>query len=138
MGRHPGDTRAGARRPGVGYERDPPVSERADGKRQTKATSLAALGGVIFMRLDLFLKRCCLIRRRSEARRACDNGIVSVDGRPAKAGRLVRPGQRVCLAFTDRYVEVEILQLPNGNLSKAMARTCYRVIRDEAREGIEF
>ena len=89
------------------------------------------------MRLDLFLKRCCLTRRRSEARKACDNGIVTVDGRPAKAGRAVSPGQRVCLAFIDRYLEVEILNLPQGNVSRAVARTCYRVIRDEAREVLD-
>ena len=89
------------------------------------------------MRLDLFLKRCCLTRRRSEARKACDNGIVTVDGQPAKAGRVVRSGQRVCLSFIDRYLEVEILDLPQGNVSRAVARTCYRVIRDEVREVLD-
>ena len=90
------------------------------------------------MRLDLFLKRCCLTRRRSEAKQACDNGIVSVDDQPAKAGRAVRPGNRIGVAFTDRYLEVEVLTLPKGNVSKAMAPTHYRVIRDEARELDEF
>ncbi len=90
------------------------------------------------MRLDLFLKRCCLTRRRSEAKRACDNGIVTLDDRPAKAGREVQPGQRVGIAFTDRYLEVEILKLPHGNISRAAARAFYRVIRDQAREAVDF
>ncbi len=86
------------------------------------------------MRLDIFLKQCCLIKRRSEAKRACDNGIVTVEGQPAKASRLVQPGQRVAIGFMDRYLEIEILGLPEGNISKASARDYYGVIRDEARE----
>ena len=90
------------------------------------------------MRLDLFLKRCCIIRRRSEAKRACDNGIVTVDGQPAKAGRIVHAGQRVGISFMDRYLEFEVLELPRGNVSKADARGHYRVIRDEARDATDF
>jgi len=90
------------------------------------------------MRLDLFLKQCCLTRQRSEAKRACDNGIVTVDDRLAKAGRIVRPGQRVGIAFVDRYLEVEISRLPHGNVSRYAAKTCYRVVRDEAREVTDY
>ena len=89
------------------------------------------------MRLDLFLKQCCLVRRRSEAKRACDNGIVTVDDQPAKAGRVVRPGQRVGIAFADRYLQVEISKLPRGNVSRAAARACYRVVQDEACEAAD-
>ena len=90
------------------------------------------------MRLDIYLKRCCLIKRRSEAKRACDNGIVTVDDAPAKAGREVRPGQRVTIAFLDRYLEVEVLDLPQGNVSKADAKKYHRVVRDEARSVSDF
>ena len=74
------------------------------------------------------MKRCCLVRRRSEAKQASENGIVSVDGQPAKASRAVRPGNRVRIAFADRALELEILDLPIGNVSRAKARTYYRVI----------
>lgn len=86
------------------------------------------------MRLDIFLKQCCLIKRRSEAKRACDNGIVTVEGQAAKASREVQPGQRVAIGFLDRYLEIEILGIPEGNVSKASAHDYYGVIRDEARE----
>lgn len=86
------------------------------------------------MRLDVFLNTCRLVKRRSEARRACDNGIVTVDGQPAKAGRELRVGQRVCIAFTDRLIEFEIAALPRGNVSKRDAPACYRVIREEIQE----
>ena len=87
-----------------------------------------------WMRLDIFLNKCCLTRRRSEARRACDNGIVAVDDQTAKASRALQVGQRVAIGFADRYLEVEILALPEGNISKKAAPDYYRVIRDEVRE----
>ena len=90
------------------------------------------------MRLDLFLKRACLLKHRSEAKRACDNGIVSIDGQPGKASRNVAAGQRVTIAFVDRYLEVEILSLPLKNVSKADAKSLYQVIRDEARDVVDF
>ena len=84
------------------------------------------------------MKRCCLTRRRSEAKRACDNGIVTLDGRPAKPGQTVGPGRRLSISFLDRYLELEILKLPRGNVSRADARTYYEVLRDEAREVTDF
>ena len=90
------------------------------------------------VRLDLFLKTCRLMKRRSEAKRACDNGIVSVDGIPAKAARGVKPGDSIAIAFVDRFLTVEVLELPKGNVPKAQAQAFYRVERDEAREGLEF
>ena len=90
------------------------------------------------MRLDLYLKRCCLTRRRSEAKRACENGIVMLDGRRAKPGHAVGPGRRVSISFLDRYLELKILKLPTGNVSRADARSYYEVLRDEARAVTDF
>jgi ribosome-associated heat shock protein Hsp15 len=90
------------------------------------------------VRLDLFLKRACLVKHRSEAKRACDNGIVSVDGQAAKASRNVAEGQRVRIAFIDRLLEVEILSLPQKSVSKAAAKSLYTVVCDEARDVVDF
>lgn len=86
------------------------------------------------MRLDVFLNKCCLVRRRSEAKRACDNGIVTVDGQVAKASRVVLAGQIVCVSFLDRLLEFEVLAVPQGNVSRKNASEFYEIIRDEARE----
>ena len=94
--------------------------------------------GKSMVRLDVFLKRCCLTKHRSEAKRACDNGIVSVDGLPAKASRSVQTGQRVSISFLDRYLEVEVVDLPLRNVSKSDARTYYEIVRDESREITDF
>lgn len=89
------------------------------------------------MRLDQFLKTCCLVKRRSEAKRACDNGIVAIDGFTAKAAREVHEGDRIAIAFTDRFLDIEVVALPRGNVSRAQAQTYYRVERDEARSGLD-
>lgn len=86
------------------------------------------------MRLDVFLNKCCIVRRRSEAKRACDNGIVTVDGQVAKASRILQAGQTVCIEFTDRFLEFEIIDVPKGNVSRKQAPDFYHIVRDEARE----
>jgi len=86
------------------------------------------------MRLDVFLNTCCLVRRRSEAKRACDNGIVTVDGQVAKASRVLQVGQTVCIAFSDRLLEFEVRAVPVGNVSRKGAPDFYHIVRDEAQE----
>ena len=44
------------------------------------------------MRLDKYLKVSRLIKRRTVANEACNNGRVSVNGQPAKASREVKAG----------------------------------------------
>lgn len=90
--------------------------------------------GTLDMRLDVFLNKCCLVRRRSEAKRACDNGIVTVDGQVVKASRVLQAGQTVCIGFMDRLLEFEVVDVPRGNVSRKQAPEFYRIVRDEARE----
>ncbi|KPL18656.1 MAG: hypothetical protein AMJ92_06935 [candidate division Zixibacteria bacterium SM23_81] len=86
------------------------------------------------MRLDLFLTKSRLIKRRTLAKAACEKGIVRVDGQRAKAGREILPGQRISIDFTSRLLEVEILRLPRGNVSKREARELYAVLRETRKE----
>ena len=63
------------------------------------------------MRLDKFLKVSRLIKRRTVANEACDNGRVSVNGRPVKASYDVKVGDRLESAMGARTVAVEVLQV---------------------------
>ena len=90
------------------------------------------------MRLDQFLKACCLMKQRSEAKRACNNGIVSVGEIPAKPAREVKPGDLIAIAFVDRFLDVEVIALPKGNVSKARAKEYYRIVRDDVRDALDF
>ncbi len=63
------------------------------------------------MRLDKYLKVSRLIKRRTIANEACDNGRVSVNGRTVKAGYEVKPGDRIEIALGTRTLAVEVLQV---------------------------
>ena len=84
------------------------------------------------MRLDLFLKLSRLSPRRSGAKDLCDAGDVTVNGQPAKAGREIRPGDRIGLRLSAREMLVEVLELPAGrSVPKDRARSLVRLVAEK-------
>ena len=63
------------------------------------------------MRLDKYLKVSRLIKRRTVANEACDNGRISVNGRVVKASYYVKVGDRLEITMGTRTVAVEVLQV---------------------------
>ena len=63
------------------------------------------------MRLDKYLKVSRLIKRRTVANEACDNGLVTVNGKPARASYEVKEGDQISLRFGVRTITVEVLSL---------------------------
>ena len=63
------------------------------------------------MRLDKYLKVSRLIKRRTVANEACDNGRISVNGRVVKASYVVKVGDKIEIALGARTVAVEVLQV---------------------------
>lgn len=63
------------------------------------------------MRLDKYLKVSRLIKRRTVANEACDNGRISVNGRVVKASYDVKAGDRIEISMGTRTVCVEVLQV---------------------------
>lgn len=63
------------------------------------------------MRLDKYLKVSRLIKRRTVANEACDNGRISVNGRVVKASYEVKVGDRLEINLGGRTVAVEVLQI---------------------------
>lgn len=61
------------------------------------------------MRLDKYLKVSRLIKRRTIANEACDNGRISVNGRVVKASYDVKVGDRIEITLGERTVAVEVL-----------------------------
>ena len=77
------------------------------------------------MRLDKYLKVSRLIKRRSVANDACDADRILVNGRQAKASYQVKEGDVLEIAFGQRTLKVEVLQL-SENAGKAEAPAMYR------------
>jgi len=79
------------------------------------------------MRLDKYLKVSRLIKRRTVANEACDNGRISVNGRVVKASYDVKVGDRIEIAMGARTVAVEVVQVAD-NVRKDDAGTMYKEI----------
>ena len=71
------------------------------------------------MRIDIFLHRTGLIRRRSQAREACQEGAVWVADHRAKPGRTVAVGDRLRIRRGPIEREWLILALPRSSLSRS-------------------
>ena len=63
------------------------------------------------MRLDKFLKVSRIIKRRTVANEACDGGRVTLNGRIAKAGTEVKPGDTLSIRFGEHLNTYRILSV---------------------------
>ena len=79
------------------------------------------------MRLDKYLKVSRLIKRRTVANEACDNGRISVNGRVVKASYDVKVGDRIEISMGTRTVAVEVLQVAE-NVRKDDAAAMYKEV----------
>lgn len=79
------------------------------------------------MRLDKFLKVSRIIKRRTIANEACDQGRVSVNGRVAKASVDVKAGDIIEIRFGEKVFKAEILNIAEHVL-KNEASELYKVI----------
>ena len=79
------------------------------------------------MRLDKFLKVSRVIKRRTVANEACDNGHVEVNGKVARASLDVKTGDTVKIAFGERTVTLRVLDV-RDNVGKAEASDLYEVL----------
>ena len=81
----------------------------------------------IAMRVDKFLKNSRLIKRRTVAKEACDQGRVSINGKQAKAGSEVEVGDVVHIEFGNSSISVKVLKLSEGT-RKEDAQGMYEVV----------
>lgn len=79
------------------------------------------------MRIDKFLKNTRIIKRRTIAKEACEQGRVSINGKSAKPGDEVKVGDKVQVNFGSGPMNIEILDVKD-NVGKDQATTLYRIL----------
>ena len=79
------------------------------------------------MRLDKYLKVSRLIKRRTVANEACDNGRISVNGRVVKASYDVKIGDKIEISMGTHTVAVEVLEVAD-NVRKDDAAGMYKEV----------
>lgn len=89
------------------------------------------------MRLDLFLKKSHLLKRRELARELCEEGVVRVNGVPRKASFEVKAGDELLFPVYNRILKVRVLDLPAVNVPKADQWSLVEVLEDK-RVPLEF
>lgn len=71
------------------------------------------------MRLDKFLKVSQIIKRRSAANEAADEGFIYVNGRASKPSIQLKAGDIIEIDMWNYYKKVEVLQVPErGSIPK--------------------
>jgi len=78
------------------------------------------------VRLDVWLDVACLFKTRSEAKRACEGGKVTINGQPAKPNRAVKEGDRLRISRPyGRHQDVIVRLVIDQHVKKAQARALY-------------
>ncbi len=79
------------------------------------------------MRLDKYLKVSRLIKRRTVANEACDNGRVLLNGKAARASAEVKIGDVIEISFGDRTTKAEVLSVADA-VKKNDAQELFRYL----------
>ena len=79
------------------------------------------------MRLDKFLKNSRIIKRRTVAKDACEQGRVEVNGRIAKPGLEVKEGDVIRIVFGNSEMSVKVVALIDSS-KKDDAEKMYEII----------
>lgn len=84
------------------------------------------------MRLDKFLKVSRILKRRTIANEACDDGKVSVNGRVAKPGVQLKIGDIVCISFAGFDLTFAVREL-RESVKKEDAAKMYEILEEKAK-----
>lgn len=79
------------------------------------------------MRLDKYLKNSRIIKRRTVAKDACEQGRVEVNGKIAKPGLELKTGDVIQVTFGSNVLKVRVLAMPEV-VRKDDADSLYEVI----------
>ena len=83
------------------------------------------------MRLDKYLKVSRIIKRRTVAAQAADLGRIQINGKVAKPGAEVKPGDVLSIRFGDKLGRYEILDI-RETVRKGDASAMFRVLEEDA------
>ncbi len=81
------------------------------------------------MRIDKYLKISRLIKRRTVAKEACEQGRIHINDKLAKAGSEVNVGDIITLDFASASIRVEVLKIME-HVRKEEASDLYRQLED--------
>ena len=82
------------------------------------------------MRLDKYLKVSRIIKRRTVAKEACENGRVTMNDKVAKASTDVKENDIIEIQFASRSIKAKIVNIAE-HVRKEDAKDMYVIIEGE-------
>lgn len=79
------------------------------------------------MRIDKYLKNSRIIKRRTVAKDACEQGRIMVNGKLAKPGTEVRAGDEIFVQFGNGSLRAKVVATPE-TVRKEDAVSMYEVL----------
>jgi ribosomal 50S subunit-recycling heat shock protein len=70
------------------------------------------------VRIDQYLQKVGIVKRRSLAKQLCDSGAVKINGRGVKPAHEVTAGDTIRVKFRRKHCIYQVLQLPTGSVKK--------------------
>lgn len=81
------------------------------------------------LRLDLFLKISTLIKRRSIAKMACENGKIFVNGKQCKASYEVKKNDLIVLKIRKPIIKIYVKDTEK-KIGKKSAKEMFEIIKN--------
>lgn len=82
------------------------------------------------MRLDKWLKVSRLLKRRSVAQMACDQGRVFVNEKPQKSSYTVKVGDTIHMELGSRALTIKVLTVPEKAVKAQDSSSLYEVVEE--------
>ena len=86
------------------------------------------------MRIDLLMNKLCLVKTRTIAKKACDKGLVLLNGKTAKSSTKVCADDFIEYQMYGYKNRIKVIMLPTGNVSKTEAISYYETLQRERME----
>jgi ribosomal 50S subunit-recycling heat shock protein len=81
------------------------------------------------MRIDQYLKKTSIFKKRTEAKIMCERNLIKLNGRPSKPSKSVMTGDVIEIETPHGIKQIRVLQIPTGNVSKDHKELYYEEIQ---------
>ena len=80
------------------------------------------------MRIDLYLKKTLIFKKREDAKKMCDKNLVKLNGRYIKPSKAINPGDLIEIETAKGIKQFQVLKIPTGNVRKDEIELYYEEI----------
>ena len=80
------------------------------------------------MRIDVYLKKTIIFKKREEAKMMCNKNMVKINDRNCKPSKSINPGDTIEIETAKGARRIKVLSIPEGNVQKNDVSTYYKEV----------